>query len=162
MFSFIAYIKFLFSSTNQHGVHSPFVYKYVTQCLYTKPKKSNNKTENVLLKSIAFFKSKNIQVHEQPTKTMDTILYHYPEICLNSGPYDLVYYTSSGKSIPQLKDIHNDTVLLISKIHSSQKNHLLWEQVKKMDRVKVTIDLFHCGLVFFRREQAKEHFKIRI
>ena len=30
------YIKFLWSSTNQHGVHSPFVFALVTKCFYNK------------------------------------------------------------------------------------------------------------------------------
>ena len=30
----IQYIKFLFKSTNQHGVHSPFVFNLVTKCFY--------------------------------------------------------------------------------------------------------------------------------
>lgn len=29
-----AYLKFLWQSTNQHGVHSPFVYQLVTRCFY--------------------------------------------------------------------------------------------------------------------------------
>ena len=33
-YSLLAYIKFLKSSTNQHGIHSPFVYKLVTDCFY--------------------------------------------------------------------------------------------------------------------------------
>jgi predicted O-methyltransferase YrrM len=32
----VSYIKFLWQSTNEHGVHSPFVFKLVTQCLYDK------------------------------------------------------------------------------------------------------------------------------
>jgi tRNA G46 methylase TrmB len=38
MYQIIAYIKFLFSATNQHGVHSPFIYNFVTKCLYNKEK----------------------------------------------------------------------------------------------------------------------------
>ncbi len=33
-----SYIKFLRKSKNQHAVHSPFVYEFVTQCLYDKQK----------------------------------------------------------------------------------------------------------------------------
>jgi len=35
-YQIIHYIKFLFKSTNQHGVHSPFVYNLVTKCFYDK------------------------------------------------------------------------------------------------------------------------------
>lgn len=36
MYQIITYIKFLFSATNQHGVHSPFVFDLVTNCFYDK------------------------------------------------------------------------------------------------------------------------------
>jgi hypothetical protein len=37
-----------------------------------------------------------------------------------------------------------------------------WEQIKADPQVKVSIDLFFVGLVFFRKEQVKENFKLRI
>ena len=33
-----SYLQFLFKSTNQHGIHSPFVYQLVTKCFYNKKK----------------------------------------------------------------------------------------------------------------------------
>lgn len=40
MFQVIAYIKFLFRSTNEHGVHSPFVFDLITKCFYNKTRLS--------------------------------------------------------------------------------------------------------------------------
>ena len=38
LYSFFSYIKFLIRSTNQHGVHSPFVFNLTTKCFYNKTK----------------------------------------------------------------------------------------------------------------------------
>ena len=36
MYQLLQYLKFLLTSTNQHGVHSPFVFDLVTKCFYDK------------------------------------------------------------------------------------------------------------------------------
>ncbi len=38
LFALKSYFKFLLSSSNQHGIHSPFVYDLVTKCFYNKTK----------------------------------------------------------------------------------------------------------------------------
>ena len=37
-----------------------------------------------------------------------------------------------------------------------------WEFIKTHEKVTVSIDTFFWGIVFFRKEQVKEHFTIRV
>ncbi len=60
-----------------------------------------------------------------------------------------------------LPTITNDTVWIFDDIHWSAGMEATWEIIKKHPKVTVTIDTFQWGLVFFRREQPKEHFIIR-
>ena len=64
---------------------------------------------------------------------------------------NLVYHT-----------IHNNSVLLFENIHSNKESEKVWNSYKKHEKVTVTIDTFLWGFVFFRKEQEKEHFIIRI
>jgi predicted O-methyltransferase YrrM len=61
-----------------------------------------------------------------------------------------------------LPSITNDSVWIFDDIHWSPEMEEAWEIIKKHPKVTVTIDTFQWGLVFFRREQPKEHFVIRI
>lgn len=57
---------------------------------------------------------------------------------------------------------HNDSVFIFDDIHWSGEMEEGWEQIKAHPRVRVSIDTFYWGLVFFRKEQEKEHFTIRL
>ena len=37
-----------------------------------------------------------------------------------------------------------------------------WEAIKAHPEVRLTVDLFYIGLVFFRRNQPKQHFSLRV
>lgn len=54
-----------------------------------------------------------------------------------------------------------NSVFVINDISVSKEMKAIWEEIKSNDAVKVTLDLFQLGIVFFRKEQAKEHFVIR-
>jgi predicted O-methyltransferase YrrM len=56
----------------------------------------------------------------------------------------------------------NHSMLAIGDIHWSSGMEHAWREMVAHPRVRVSIDLFHLGIVFFRREQAKEHFNLRL
>jgi predicted O-methyltransferase YrrM len=61
-----------------------------------------------------------------------------------------------------LPTIANETVWIFDDIYWSSEMEDAWRIIKNHPKVTVTIDTFQWGLVFFRREQPKEHFTIRV
>lgn len=61
-----------------------------------------------------------------------------------------------------LPTICNDSVWIFDDIHWSKDMEEAWEMMKSHPKVTVTIDTFQWGIIFFRQEQSKEHFIIRI
>ncbi len=164
MYRFISYIQFLFSSTNQHGVHSPFVFNFITKCLYKKTERKLPVTEEVLLKSISYFGFKKIGLVNDSETIKAQIRILNKDITFTHVPFDLIYAEEGDIHYKKIAEnqFHNDSMLLIKGIHHSKKNASNWKQIKLMAQSKVTLDLFYCGIVFFRSEQAKQHFKIRL
>ena len=154
----------MLTSTNQHGVHSPFVYDYVTKCLYVKSKHKASKSENVVLKSIPYFKIDAFKVFSSDTQIENLIQKTLGLKATIIAPFDLMYFDNPSVDLISIckEQFHNDSMLLLANIHSNKKKSSIWETLKENEEVTVTIDMFHCGALFFRKEQAKEHFKIRI
>ncbi|MFH4964278.1 class I SAM-dependent methyltransferase [Gaetbulibacter sp. M235] len=250
------YIKFLSKSTNQHGVHSPFVYDLITKCFYDKTNyeayknmseyrkellsnkmlisvtdlgsgsqklKSNTRSVSkmakhagttyfrakLLYRIVKYFNSKNIlelgtslgiATHAMQLgnpKAMITTVegcnnltaftkanflkYQLNGITLindnfqsafknvNKNSFDLVFFDGNHQKESTLQyfeamlpSIHNDALFIFDDIYWSKEMTEAWETIKQHPKVTVTIDTFHWGLVFFRSEQNKEHFIIRV
>lgn len=157
MFQLIAHLQFLLKATNQHGVHSPFIYNYVTKCLYKKEKLHRNKSYNVVLKSIAYFNIKTAFITSKELKKNITTNLNYTN---NSVDFGYLNYPNLDKFTAI--NYHNNTMVFIDNIYSSKQTKETWEQIKLLNNVTVTVDVFYGAAVFFRKEQAKEHFKIRL
>ncbi len=56
---------------------------------------------------------------------------------------------------------HNGTIFVFDDIHLSKGMENAWRRIKQDHEVKVTIDLFRLGLVFFSKELQKQDFIIR-
>ena len=256
MYQFLQYLKFLCTSTNQHGVHSPFVYDLVTQCFYANTDKEiesnlnayrkalllNNDILNIIDYGAGSRKLKSSKRSlKQITKTSGTTLkrakllyrivnylkpkqvlelgtslgiatqamaldhqdtkvtsiegcpsiaavakqqleqFNIKNVELKTGPFedylptlqqqtwDLIFLDGNHQKEPTLQyfetllaSITNDSVFILDDIYWSKGMTKAWEVIKQHPKVTVTIDTFFWGLVFFRKEQNKENFKIRV
>ncbi len=57
---------------------------------------------------------------------------------------------------------HNDSVFIFDDIYWSSGMTKAWEEIKLHSKVQQTVDLFFIGLVYFRTEQIRQHFKLRV
>ena len=256
MHQLLSYIKFRSKAKNQHGVHSPFIYKLVTECLNDKTKhpeydrlknyrqdlKSSKTTLNIkelgmgsrTMGSSKRKVSKMVKTSSSSRKTVE-LLYrltnylscnaalelgtslglasyaialgqndgHLTSIegcpntsnfakaqlssrdihsvdykigdftaiipTLNSESYDLIFFDGHHQKAATinyfealLPKAHNDSVFIFDDIYWSRGMSEAWDYIKVHPKVSVTVDTFQLGLVFFRKEQQKEHFKIRV
>ncbi|MFB9076932.1 O-methyltransferase [Flavobacterium procerum] len=258
-FQLKAYLKFLWESKNEHGVHSPFVFYLLTKCFYDKKTKPEYSILNNYRKSLLenhnfievtdfgagskVFKSNRRQISKiaktagitskrakllfrvtsylQPKNILEIgtslglataalslgnpkakviTLEGCPETggtaknqldqfdCSNVNPiitefgnylqkistkpetehFDLIYFDGNHSKQATLDyfelllhTVHNDSVWIFDDIHWSKDMEEAWKIIKNHPKVKVTIDTFQWGFVFFRYEQEKEHFIIR-
>ncbi|WP_422105140.1 O-methyltransferase [Winogradskyella sp.] len=61
-----------------------------------------------------------------------------------------------------LPKANNHSIFVFDDIYWSKGMTEAWAYIKAHTSVTVTVDTFHLGFVFFRKEQAKQHFKIRL
>ena len=83
--------------------------------------------------------------------------------------FDMIYFDGNHSKKATLvyfekllPTITNDSVWIFDDIHWSPEMEEAWKTIQDCPMVTVTIDTFQWGLVFFRKEQPKEHFVIRI
>ena len=256
MYQIKQYIKFLIKSTNQHAVHSPFVYNLVTKCFYDKTKYdayksisdykkdllenntiikvtdlgagsqvmkqvertvskiaknagTTNERAQLLYRLTSYFKFENIlelgtslgvathamslenlngkittiegcpntsaftnahlKIHNKKNATLITGNFNDEIKTLTSNHYDLVFFDGNHQKEATLsyfetllQTANNNSVFIFDDIYWSKGMTEAWETIKKHPKVTVTIDTFFWGLVFFRKEQVKEHFVIRV
>lgn len=158
----LSYLKFLLKSTNEHGVHSPFIFDYLTKCLYKKPKQSKDKAEDILFKSILYFNFNRITIQGNPNLE-EKLKNEFDHLELGRNPIDILYCDNLNVNgvLDRIKNnqFHNDSMIIVDHLNSSRG---AWESMVKSKEITVSIDGYTIGLFFLRKEQVKEHFIIRI
>ncbi len=90
-------------------------------------------------------------------------------VVLKNTTFDLIYFDGNHRKQPTIDYFeqalvakHNDSLFIFDDIHWSKEMEEAWEYIKQHKKVSVTIDLYHIGLAFFRKEQVKQDFIIRV
>jgi predicted O-methyltransferase YrrM len=83
-------------------------------------------------------------------------------------PVDFVFFDGNHRYEPTLRyfeqclqHAHEGSVFVLDDIHWSDEMERAWEAIKARPEVTLTVDLFYVGLVFFRKNQPKQHFWLR-
>ena len=119
-------------------------------------------TAGLAAENFAKLNFKNIQVIKG---NFDDVL---PNILKNTESFDCVFFDGNHKEEATLNyfeqclhHINNDTVFIFDDINWSEGMQKAWHNIMQHTSVKVTIDLYFLGIVFFRKELSKENFVIR-
>lgn len=167
MYKTLKYLKYLFRSTNQHGVHSPFVFQWVTQAIY-------GKQEQELHPALKKLETLN-DLKKKDLKALNRSLYHLfgdkcPQIILPgikaTAPaetnrlvfIDLTADTSAPPPETLVSTLDNDTLVLIRKTGEPS----FWKALTTHPEIHLTMDCYHIGYALKRKEQVKENFTIRL
>ncbi|UKT63142.1 O-methyltransferase [Pedobacter mucosus] len=104
----------------------------------------------------------NIELH---VGNFDSIL---PDIIAKQPSLDFVYIDGNHRKEATLNyfkwclpKVTENSLLIFDDIYWSKGMKEAWQEIKKHPEVSITIDLFWIGLVYFKKGQAKEHFKLK-
>ncbi len=90
---------------------------------------------------------------------------HLPQVLEGLESLDYVFIDGNHRKEPTLsyfeqclKKASNEALFIFDDIHWSPEMTECWKTICEHPQVTVSIDLYRMGLVFFRQEQAKQHF----
>lgn len=91
-----------------------------------------------------------------------------PTLAALGAPVDFVFFDGNHRYEPTLRYFEqclahrtDNSTFVFDDIHWSADMERAWETIKAHPDVRLTVDLFYIGLVFFRKNQPKQHFWLR-
>lgn len=119
-------------------------------------------TAEVARKNFQDLNLENIELH---VGNFDLIL---PDIIAQQPSLDFVYIDGNHRKDATLNyfkwclpKVNENSLLIFDDIYWSEGMKEAWSEIKNHPEVTITIDLFWIGLVYFKKGQAKEHFKLK-
>ena len=87
-------------------------------------------------------------------------------ISREAPPTDLFICDSPGEELhaflnkPELWK--NDTVVFVGNLRKDHRSYAHWDRATRHPAVRVILETYPAGLLLFRTQQARQHFRIRI
>jgi predicted O-methyltransferase YrrM len=120
----------------------------------SKLNKAKELAEKLELKNITFVKG-----------DFDIVL---DPVLQNFNQLDFVFIDGNHRLEPTLKyfhqcltKAHNNSVFIFDDIHWSDEMEKAWDEIKRNPKVRVSIDIFRMGIVFFQSELSYQHYVIK-
>ncbi len=102
------------------------------------------------------------QIQGNIDQTLHNTLQAVPQV-------DFVFFDANHRKQPTLyyfeqclSKKHEESVFVFDDIYWSAEMQEAWETICAHPAVTLSIDLFHLGMVFFRTQQPKQHFTLRL
>lgn len=147
-------IRHFFVSNSRHGTHSPFVYGLASHVIY-----NGSRVKAHSVKVPPGFNPKYRSL------LLDILTYMNVE--------ELGYLGKLDNAEAQFVDLRNiaadkvaeavrvGKVIVVHEPFQTRETKRIWTKLKQSADVVVAINLFHFGLLMYRKEQRKENFDLR-
>lgn len=157
-----SYLQFLVKSTNQHGVHSPFVYNYITKGLYVAKKDPyiTHKTNQWLVQSILYFKPTKICFLDEGLSVVAWKVYTNETVELAETDLIIERYAPENHTgiLQTINSMSNSQLLLIASYTYSK---CFFDELRNNPEITLVVDFYYGCLISKRIEQPKQNFFIR-
>ncbi|MBC8081619.1 MAG: class I SAM-dependent methyltransferase, partial [Hymenobacter sp.] len=91
-----------------------------------------------------------------------------PTLAALAAPLDFAFFDGNHRYEPTLRYFGlcaahrtEHSVFVLDDIHWSAEMARAWAAIRRYPEVRLTVDLFFVGLVFFHRNQPRQHFRLR-
>ena len=140
IYKILRFVSHIFNSSNQYSVHSPVVYKLLTECIYKEERK-------ILKKNIQFLNLRLVNLYKKQ------FLIHTIDNILSNKVSEILEANGRKKE---------NTILLIKNI-KLKNEYSCWKKLIIGKEIQVSIDFYYFGILILKvHKLQKQDYIIRL
>ncbi|MDE0967161.1 MAG: hypothetical protein OR998_03550 [Flavobacteriaceae bacterium] len=140
IYKVLRFVSHIFNSSNQYSVHSPVVYKLLTECIYKEERK-------ILKKNIQFLNLRLVNLYKKQ------FLIHTIDNILSNKVSEILEANGRKKE---------NTILLIKNI-KLKNEYSCWKKLIIGKEIQVSIDFYYFGILILKvHKLQKQDYIIRL